>query len=503
MRRINHFPGDLTSTVFSLHIDYTEIPVTVSPGIDPGECEKLSAFLQSMPHENMRLPPRLMAYHYAHVVNAGGVASIQVNEPINSFAVYPLRKHIRAGVDGDDKTRLCLSLRDDAPCLIVQINKLPVFCLILENKTPAQTGRELRAGREMLDFRSFTTPSDRDHTDAFRQAFREINDTGRTLHIPAGIYQTEPLRLHNARNCHIHFSAGALINIAIGAPGENRRAGAGLWLHECENVVISGLGCLDQRSCENFGLGRNDYAAGMQANEYWQSLQPVATDDPLMQSPLFITNSSRITIHDLTLRNGRVWNINVKNSDHLHFARCKVLSPPASNPEWLDGFNLGGCRDVLIEDCLMVCNDDPFAGAHHMAPYLDGGDDAIRVLGLVGYNPRANGVRLGWACKSPQGSYDFENCDFIGCSGIVVHALPDNLRYGAIRFRNCGFDQNSGIRIQGVERLEFTDVTFSRSFQRMASISDTDNLLIQNSFAGGQPLLDALHLNNVTQIENQ
>lgn len=497
VQRINHFPGDSISTEFSLQIAGSQIPVTVSPGIDPMECEKLSTFYQGMHHENMRLSARHMAYHYAHVVNAHGETSVQVREPIHSFAVHPLRKKIQARVSDQDNRRLCISLQDDAPYLIVQINELPIFCLIMEGEMAAVPGQEI------VDFGSFFSSFDRDHTEAFRNAFREINDTGRTLYIPAGIYLTEPIRLHQLRNCRIHFSAGALINIAIGGPGDNLRAGAGLWLHECENVGISGSGCLDQRSYENFGFGRNDYAAGLRTNEYWQSLHPVTADDPLMQSPLFVTNSSHITIHDLTLRNGRVWNINVKNSHHLHFARCRAISPPASNPEWLDGFNLGGCHDVLIEDCLMVCNDDPFAGAHHLAPFLGHGDDAIRVRGLVGYNPRANGVRLGWACKSCQGSYHFENCDFIGSSGILVHQLPDNLRYAEIRFRDCGFDQNSGIQIEGVDRLEFTNVIFSNPFKEKGSISNTTDLVIQNSSSGGQPLREALNLQNVSHAQTQ
>jgi hypothetical protein len=207
-----------------------------------------------------------------------------------------------------------------------------------------------------------------------------------------------------------------------------------------------------------------------------------------MQSPLFITNSNRITIRDVTLRNGKVWNINVKNSSHLHFERCKVIAPPASNPEWLDGFNLGGCRDVQIQDCLMLCNDDPFAGAHHLSPYLGDGDGDIRVFGLVGYNPRANGIRLGWACRSDQGSYYFENCDFIGNCEILVHKLPLAMRYESIRFRDCGFDGSFGITVEGVETLEFSNVAFNGAFLTPPSIRDTERVLIQNTTVNGVPL---------------
>jgi len=62
----------------------------------------------------------------------------------------------------------------------------------------------------------------------------------------------------------------------------------------------------------------------------------------------------------------------------------------------------------------------------------------------VAWNPRANGIRLGWDCNYNLNDYTFENCDFIGQSeaGIMIHGMRNNGHYTRIRLENCGFEQS-------------------------------------------------------------
>jgi len=469
-RPIQGFADDRLSDPFRVFIAGTEMPVKVCPDIGADDCAKLSRYYQGMHHPNMRLAPRFMAYHTVHA-ELPALADVEVivrtSEPVVAFGVHPQRKGIPAYAVGNE---LRFNLRENSPYVVVEVNNLPILCLIMERPeasaiTPGMDG--------VVDFQTDygQLAMAGDYTRAFAAAFQNLNSSGNTLFIPPGVYWTESLRLHHCRNFTIHIAEGALVNMLTSPAGENRRT-PGVWLHECRQIEIQGRGCFDQRSYENFGGGRNDYAHAFRGDVHCQTLQPLSPDDPLLMSPLLITNSEQVTIKDATFRNGKVWNISVKNSRHLQFVRCKVITPPASNPEWTDGFNFGACRDVLIEDCFVCINDDCFAGAHYVKPYDQSGGGSFLVRGLVGYNPRAQGIRFGWACDQAQGCYRFENCDFIGKCEILVHPLRnasgDILDYERIEFADCGFDIFPDIGIDGptIGHLEFNNVTFHHPLTR-------------------------------------
>ncbi len=514
-RSVNHFRSDRVSDTFRVQICGVPVRVAVCPDMSETDCEKLSDYYNGMHHPNMRLAPRHMTYHVVHAdvaSLAGCNVCVQVREPISKFAIYPLRKEIHGRADGN---ALRFTLKPNAPYLIVEIDSLPMLYLIVE--MTAEDDRPT-ASRDTVNFNAYARrfATDGDHTVAFQHAIADINGTGRTLYVPPSEYRTQSILLHHCCDCSLYFDEGALVNMAISPPGENIKA-PGIWLHECENVTIRGRGYLDQRSYENFHGGRNDYAHGFRDIADYQTLQPLMPDDPLLMSPLLITNSRHVRVHDITLRNGKVWNINVKNSRHLHFSRCKVITPPASNPEWTDGFNFGGCRDVRIDDCFVAVNDDCFAAAHYVTPYDRDNADGFTVRGLVGFNPRAQGIRLGWACHSAQGTYSFEDCDFIGKCEILVHPLQDagarRLRYEELRFVDCGFDMfpDIGIEHVAINRLEFTNVTFNSPFTRGRGriVGDpqepiTHLLWRNNRVAGtGNRLADCLYTEHIAQFTDE
>jgi hypothetical protein len=150
-------------------------------------------------------------------------------------------------------------------------------------------------------------------------------------------------------------------------------------------------------------------------------------------------------------------------------------------PEWTDGIDVVSTDALLIDGFFVYCNDDCFAWGNvpDTGPLIDLGDSReltnCIVRGMVGWNTRANGIRLGWHGNGTTvGIRDilFENCDLCGmeASGILLSKLKDDpaavnpKSNGEIRFHDCGFDCQ---RIHGrpfasrkvrIDLLEFENV---------------------------------------------
>ena len=160
---------------------------------------------------------------------------------------------------------------------------------------------------------------------------------------------------------------------------------------------------------------------------------------------------------------------------------CKVLTPPASVPEWTDGIDVVSTDSLTIDGFFAYCNDDCFAWGNvpDYGRFIELAQSRAlsncTVRGMVGWNSRANAIRLGWhGNASIVGIRDilFENCDFCGmeASAILLGKLKEDAPaanqpcYGTLKFVNCGFDCE---RIHGrlfggrkirVDLLEFENV---------------------------------------------
>jgi hypothetical protein len=121
-------------------------------------------------------------------------------------------------------------------------------------------------------------------------------------------------------------------------------------------------------------------------------------------SPIFIYQSKNVTVEGLLARNGRSWNCRGSMSDRVRIRNCKIVTPPACMPEWTDGYNFCSCQDLLIENCFAFCNDDGFASGHYFPwpecptcrfPHDRREQKNYAIRGLLVWNPRANGIRIG------------------------------------------------------------------------------------------------------------
>lgn len=459
-----HPRGDQQSLLYRVWIAGVEIPVIQTPNIAPEEYEKIAAAYAQMPAYCWVDEARFAGVHTAHAACSGNPeVKVSVNGTIDRFQIHPKRRGIMGRQKGNSLYFQATSL--DPRYYLVNISGLPLLCILID---PPEVGVPARDAENVIDLQIYLEKGI-DLAEAMHRAIQDVNGIGKTLYVPPGEYLSDTIRLQQVAHCKIYFAPGVLIRTRICAPGENVHR-HGLWIDTCQDLTIFGRGCLDHQGYENFANGRNDYKHGLIAIEVPSVLNPY-----LSQSPLFVTNSRGITIEGFTVRNARNFNVNIRRSDQVTLRHCKVITPPASVPEWTDGYQVNACHDTLLDNCFAFCNDDCIAMGHYNYSYDDCENDHFVARGFVGWNYRANGVRLGYYTHYDLGNLTFENCDFIGpkYAGVLIHALKDApeagryQRYGDIRFVDCGFDLagrlgDGMIRVDGarIEHLVLERVIF-------------------------------------------
>ena len=460
------YPGDQVSSIYRVTINGVAVPVAETPGIAPEDYERIAAEYHEMP-SYCWVEPRFVAVHHAYAACAGRAeVTVTVSRPIGEVVVHPKRRGIEPHVDGE-------TIRFEVPpteprYLLVNIADLPLLAILID---PPEEDVPGPGQGIQVNLRQFLA-SEKDVAAAFQRAVEVVNGTGGTLVIPAGDYEADTLRLHDVSNCRIYLAPGALIRTRTSPPGENVHS-HGLWIEGCHDLTITGRGCIDHQGFENFAGGTNDYKHGLVGWAVPSALNPYTTE-----SPLFVHNSRDIVIEGLTVRNARNFNVNLHRSDRITLRRVKVITPPASVPEYTDGYQINSCRDTLLEDCFAFCNDDCIASGHYFYSHDDRASRNLVVRGFVGWNHRANGMRLGFYTHYDMGDMTFVNLDIAGPigPGVLIHPLKDApeadryQRYGTVRFVNCGFDLTERmahglIFVDGarLDLLAFSNVTFDHA----------------------------------------
>ncbi len=459
------FSGDVLSRSFRLFADGTPVPVVEIPAMTAEERQRLADAYAKMPSYCHIDDPACMHLHVAHLAAAGDVQiDIHSVEEITECRIHPLEWNIPCLIR--NKGLHFKAEQGHQPrYYMVRINRLPPLMVAVDPLEPHLS----KDDPAVVDASPYLTDASGsiDQTGGFQQAFVDINGTGKTLYIPPGVYLVDQLCIRAGHDFTIYLAPGCLLKVKCSTNGENIHR-HGLWLDQCRNVTISGRGAIDHQAYENYAIYGNNYQHGM--IDYFTSnpLCPWIT-----QSPLFLSECRRILIEDITIRNGRNFNINARQCDSLTIRRVKIFTPPACTPEYADGINTGSCRDVWVENCLVACNDDCFASGHYFATYDFRSSGNHQVNGLLGWNMRANAVRLGFFADHDQGDFTFRNCHFLSMpfGTVLIHGLRPRAdgspaRYGAIRLIDCCFDNAERLRSlfnverAGIDSLELKNVTF-------------------------------------------
>jgi len=385
-------PGDKVSTVFTVTVNGTAVNVTEFFGM-----------------------------HYAHLAAAGPVEVVATaSENITRFSISPKRLAIPGTVEGK-------SLRFTINCsqpryLILFINSLPHLCVLIDQ--PEVTPPQLTDAHVVnaMDFLTDATGATA-QTERFAAAIAAVNGTGKILFVPAGCYLTDTIRIKDCTNFTLYLAPGCLIRTALCQPNAPRSI-SGMTIEDSRDITILGRGVLDNQAAQNLSL-------------------PGITYENSGAYPVYGARNLRLTIDGLTVRNARNWNYLIAETDDLVMRQVKAITPPACSPNWTDGINLSSNQGVLVDHAFAYCNDDSFASGHYY-PYMNRDSSGMVIRNMVGWNPRANGIRIGFDCSYNLNDYTFENCDFIGQleAGILIHGLKNNGRYTRIRLENCGFEQS-------------------------------------------------------------
>ena len=91
----------------------------------------------------------------------------------------------------------------------------------------------------------------------------------------------------------------------------------------------------------------------------WQWNKNLSNLDEQRPRLLFISNSSNVTISEVTLQNSHFWTTHIYKCDHVKYLKCKILAPhgPVLAPS-SDAIDIDACHHVHIKDCYINVNDD-------------------------------------------------------------------------------------------------------------------------------------------------
>ncbi len=509
------FAGDFPSRTFSLEANGLPIRVTETPPMDASERQRLAEAYRKLPDYCHIYDPACMHLHSAHLGAEGEVrVTVEVGEEIRTFRVHPVRRSRDAHATG--RVLAFASGTGEPRYFVVRINELPPLMVLID---APETDRPLPGDPAVIDAGSFLTDATgaSDQTPHFQRALSAANGSGKTLCVHPGTYSISQLHVQNGRDFRLYLAPGCLLKVKPSAHGENEHR-HGLWLEDCEDVTVCGRGCIDHQAYEHYVLGGNDYQHGMVDYYTANDLCPWVT-----QSPLFITGSRRMRIEGITIRNSRNFNLNCRACDNVTIRHVKILTSPACTPEYADGINSGSCRNVLIENCLVACNDDIFAAGHYLATYDRRAARNHVVRGVLGWSLRGSGARLGFFASFDQGDYTFEGCDFVAMTytSLLIHALRPGAdgqpsRYDTIRAADCTFEAPLAQALLSVEKasiqsLELIDVAIDGPPHPIAALvvegdpaAPIGRLLLENVTLNGRHLTDLgqipSKIGDVTQV---
>ncbi len=482
--------NDPVSDVFTARVNGVSVPVTVVPPLKQAESEKMVKLYQDLP-EYCHVESRSMTLHFVHLaLEKNPEIEIDTKTPIKNFVIYPKRLKI-AGKVKRSVLRFGVPL-DAGRFILVRIDHYPMFVLIIE---PHEIKELQSDDPAIVSLREFITDKDKgDFTKVFEHAIYSLNGSGKTLYVPKGEYLTGEIRIRNCKNLNIYLDKGAIIRTKTDTEGNNTQR-RGIWIDHCNNIKIEGYGTLDHQAYENYVICKNRYDYGFRGYAFYSEFKDVGGTDPFLFSPLFVTDSKNITLRDFTVRNGRIFNVNVRHSGNIRIINLKILTPSASSPEWNDGIVVGSTKNIIVDSCFVYSNDDPISAGHNLVPYDSGEMDGFIIRNTCFWNPRANGFRLGWALNTQMGKILFSHCDFGGNnkSAFVIHKhQKKHLCYPQIRFEDCTFDdvaryEKPLFRINNacLRKLELIDVHFDTIPEKKAvNTGDIDTLYIKNVFIG-------------------
>ncbi len=201
-------------------------------------------------------------------------------------------------------------------------------------------------------------------TSAIQAAF-DAAAPGDTVLIPAGVWLTGAVWLHG--DMTLRFEKGAELRgttdesqypiIPTRVAGVEMDWPAGLLnVTDAENIRICGEGIIN-------GQGEHwwhkywgeDYNGGMRVHYKEKGLMAFLDYDCLRVRNLIVMNCKNVVLEDFHSTRSGFWNVHVCYCENVEIRRLQIYENHGPST---DGIDIDSSRHVLVEDCMVACNDD-------------------------------------------------------------------------------------------------------------------------------------------------
>lgn len=211
------------------------------------------------------------------------------------------------------------------------------------------------------------------------------------------------------------------------------------------HVKVTGNGCIDGQGPYwwNKYWGQ-DGTGGMRKNYDARGLRWCVDYDCRRARNLVVMNSENIELADFESRRSGFWNIHICYSREVHVEGVSIYDNEGPST---DGIDIDSCEKVLVENCIIACNDDSIC--------VKSGRDA-------------DGLRVNRICQNVV----IQNCRILTGCGVTLGSETSggikNITIRNIRYKNtdCGFRIKSAKTRGGliedilVENLEMINVKY-------------------------------------------
>jgi polygalacturonase len=315
--------------------------------------------------------------------------------------------------------------------------------------------------RKQLNIRQYGAIEGGKHlcTKAIQMAIDDAATCGGQVYVPSGIYLTGALFLKS--NTSLYLSEGAVL---LGTNCEDqypivsgRVAGIEMdWpaavinVRDATDVRISGPGVIDGQGeywWEKY-WGK-DRRGGMRASYEKKGLRWAVDYDCFRVRNVVVLNSENINLEGFHSKRSGFWNIHICYSSNVTVREIQISDNHGPST---DGIDIDSCNHVLIEKCVISCNDDNIC--------VKSGRDA-------------DGLRTARICEN----VTIQNCTIYEGEGITLGSETSggirNIRILNNRYKGTknGFRLKSAKTRGGVienitvENLHMLDVAHPFSFQ--------------------------------------
>ena len=223
-----------------------------------------------------------------------------------------------------------------------------------------------------------------------------------------------------------------------------------IYVGNCENVSISGLGtidCVGSEFCEV-----NPDAEFSETDPFLiKRMRRKAGSDNTVGRMIFVMKSKNVTLADFTMKEmAGGWGIWINGSEYINVHNAKIYCCPDYPNS--DGVHINCSKDVFVTDCAIHSGDDSIvvrAGTNTLGEDISCENVVIKGCTL---SSNCQAIRIGWV-----GDGAIRNCVF---SDLVITDSRDAI---AIVLPPCSVPADLGKNVTRIEKLSFNNVVIDRT----------------------------------------